>query len=168
MSRRWERMVEKNRKELDKKRERQGKGKIGMSHPDYDLYQGRSQVLPLFLLSVAAFFAFSSFRWGNIDGLFWFTLIAYILLSLYFYFIKRPYLKIGKSFIATNRWGREVSVPLKNIKKVTYSPGNLIIKIEGQRTDWFFSRVLNRFNTEEMAEKLEKLALQHQIPFEKQ
>ena len=111
-------MVEKNRKELDKKRERQGKGKLGMSHPDYDLYQGRSQVLPLFLLSVAAFFAFSSFRWGNIDGLFWFTLIAYIVLSLYFYFIKRPYLKIGKSFIATNRWGREVSVPLKNIKKV--------------------------------------------------
>lgn len=167
MSRKWKRMVEKNRKQLNEKREKQGKGRIGMSHSDYDLYRGRSQVLPLFLLTVALFFAFSSFSWGGTDALFWVTFASYILLSLYFYFFKRPYLKIGKSYIATRKWGREIQVNWSEVNKITYSPGNLIISVKGQRTDWFFSRTLNRYETEEMAEKLEKLAEQHRISFEK-
>lgn len=157
-------MVEKNRKQLNQRRKKQGKGEI--SEPDHELYLGRSQLLPLLLLAVAAVFAYSMISTGSTDGLFWVTFVMYILLSLYFYFLKRPYLKLSNNEIATRKWGRERRVKWSQVEKITAQSGHVVISITDERNDWFFSRMLNRFKTDEMAAYLEKMAVKHQIPFE--
>lgn len=124
-------------------------------------------VLPLFLLSVAAVFTYSTVRFSEADGLFWFTVISYILLSLYFFFLKRPYLRIGSSEVATRKWGRERVAKFSDLEKIRVQPGTVSIVVRGEKSEWVFSRSLNLFKTDRMAERLEQLAKKHRVPFER-
>ena len=166
MSRKWERMIEKNRKQLNERRKKQGMGEVtagGM----INVFKGRSYILPLFLLSVAALFGYVNIRAGMTDTLFWITISSYLLLSIYFFFVRRPYFKIAGSEIAMRKMGRERRAKLSDIQKISVNRGTVIISIQGEKMEWFFSKGLQQFRTKEMAEALEAIAEKRKIPFDR-
>jgi hypothetical protein len=166
VSRKWERKVERNSKLINKQRKRFGQPPIGSApvpQADKDVFRGRSLVLPLLLVSVAVFFAFVNGQVGKADGMYWFTVIMYFLLGFYF-FMKRPYLSVKSSAVATRRLGREKAVPASEIASIEIMPDYCIIAMKNKRTKWVFSRFMNRYNTEAMGLRLREFAAQHQIP----
>lgn len=162
MSRKWERMVLRNQKQINKQRKKQGKTAVGSTKPEGTYYYGRSIGLPVFLWAIGLFSAIAFA--GQSDTMYYFTVIAYLLLGL-FYFMKRPYLMIGKKYISTRRLGRDKPIAYENIQKITASDGHLMIEFKTQRTKWFFARFMNRFPVNEMTEALRSVAAQHQVPF---
>lgn len=170
MSRKWERMVEKNRKKVNDQRKKQGqKEKIGSSSAEGSRieYYGRSLIISFILLTISVVFGLSMMLTGNTDGLYWFTVISYAVLSAYFYFLKRPYLGIGKNQLFTRRMGVIRHQDAEDIAQITHRNGVVNIKFKGKQPDWRFSRRINRFDTDAMAGQLDKFAAKFSIPFKK-
>lgn len=159
-------MVEKNRKQLNEKRKKQGLGQVTGAGAE-QVFKGRSVLLPIFLLSVATLFGYVNIYAGTTDTLFWITISLYILLSLYFFFVRRPYLKIIGNEIAMRKMGRERRANLTDIKKIAINRGTIMITIKGERMEWFFSRGMQLFQTSKMAEVLETIAEKRNIPLER-
>jgi hypothetical protein len=163
MSRKWERMVERNSRQLNKKREKTGQRPLATG-AEMVKFQGKSIYLPLLLISVSVLFFLFYGQAGERDGLFWFTVISYALLGLYFFFLRKPYLKVGRSEIASRRWGREKFVKAQDIEQIYIQPNEIIITIRGERNSWVFSRFVNFFDISAMAEALKDFARRHAVP----
>lgn len=159
-------MVEKNRKKLNEQRKKQGKKEITSVDSDVAIFKGRNIIFPLFLFFAGLFFGVRMYQIGDTDTLYWLTVGSYILLSFYFYFLRRPYLKVTNDAIATSKWGRERTVTFSNIKKMTYSDQHVSIAFAEGR-DWFFSKTLNRYDTEEMTKALLPICQKYGIDIEK-
>lgn len=165
MSRKWERMVLKNSNQLNKQRKKRGQPALNATPgPAVDRFRGRSIFLPLFLVMVSLFFMTVSQRTGETGTLYWFTVILYLLLALYF-FMRRPYLAVGKNELMTRRLGRDRIVKADEVSEVIQMKGYCIIALKGKRTRWIFSRFMNRYDTDAMAKRLKQFADQHGITY---
>jgi len=97
--------------------------------------------------------------------LYWITFIAYLLLGVWFWALRKPYLKVGRSEVATRRWGRENVVSAKDIEFIQVQNKNIVIKLRKNDKLWVFSKLLNLFNVDEMAVRLKDFALKNQVKF---
>ncbi|MCR2802890.1 hypothetical protein [Paenibacillus soyae] len=166
MSRSWERKVRKNMSKINQNRKKQGAGQIVLNAEKKDRYVGRSYALPSFLVLFALFYVVMMLMTPKFetDTMFWVTIACYFALAALF-FLRRPYLTIGKDYVQSRRFGGDKRLTVKDIKSIRVQDGYVTI-IPQKGAGWTFSRLLNRFKTEEMAEKLKAFAAAHQISFE--
>jgi hypothetical protein len=163
MSRKWERMVQKNREKANKLRTKGGNKPIA-TPDEADRYTGQSIALPVVLISVSILFMVT-YQHLEKDVFYWITVFGYILLALYFYFLKRPFLKVGRSEISTRRLGREKFVQAADINQIIIQKGYVIITMKGKKSQWIFTRFFNRFPIERMAERLKEFAAENRVSY---
>ncbi|MFD2612146.1 hypothetical protein [Paenibacillus gansuensis] len=166
MSRKWERMVQKNTKVTNKVRAKQGKLSISNSPgsaSEVKRHTGRSFLLPIGCAVIAIFFAIAfAVQQG---AMYWFTVISYLLLAVVFYF-RKPYLAIGKDYISTRKFGGDRKMYAAGLEKIVAQPGYVVVHLKHSKSNWVFSRVFNRYDTDKMAADLQTFAKQHAVPFE--
>ena len=166
MSRSWERKVRKNMSKINQNRKKHGVGQIVLNAEKKDRFVGRNFVLPSLLVVFVLFYIimFSTspnFQFGTME---WLTIACYFLLAALFFF-RRPYLTIGKDYVQSRRMMGDKRLTVKEIKTIRVQNGYVTI-MPHKGAGWMFSRTLNRFNTEQMSEKLKAFAAAHNIPFE--
>lgn len=168
MSRSWERKVRKNMGKLNKDRKKHGAGQIVLNAEKKDKFTGRNFVLPSLLIVFVLFYITYSFMFPDIqiDGMFWLTIACYFVLAALFFF-RRPYLTIGKDYVQSRRMMGDRRLGIKDIKSIRVQKGYVTI-LPQKGAGWMFSRTLNRFKTDEMADKLKAFAATYHIPFEQQ
>lgn len=163
MSRKWERMVQRNTQQVNKQRKKTGQARIGeATKAKGDIFKGRSIILPLFLASVALFFTVVYYKADQMDTLYWFTVIMYLLLAFYF-FMRKPYLAIQNDTLSTRRLGGDKRVKAADISEITIMKGYCVIALKTRRTKWVFSKTFTRFDTEAMSKRLQEFAAQYNV-----
>ncbi|GIO11519.1 hypothetical protein J19TS2_10740 [Cohnella xylanilytica] len=168
MSRSWERMVERNSKQINKRRKKEGKGAIAAPAQQIDRFQGRSYIVPTLLVLLAVLIVLISQPWSEAfqqtASMFWVTVGLYLLLAV-FYYLRRPYLAVGKDFLETRRFSGYKRLKPTEIRKLVQQPGYIIVEtVKGG--NWVFSRFMNRFPIEKMGERLHAFATLHHIEWE--
>ncbi|MBB6638339.1 hypothetical protein [Cohnella thailandensis] len=169
MSRSWERMVEKNQKQINARRKKEGKGRISAPAQQVDRFKGRSYIVPILLILLMVFFVTVSQPWqedfGQNQSLFWITVGCYFLLAI-FYYLRRPYLSVSKDTLETRRFSGYKRLKPAEIRKIVVQPGYVTIEtVKG--TNWVFSRFMNLYPIEAMGERLEAFATVNHIEWEK-
>ncbi|GGD63946.1 hypothetical protein [Paenibacillus nasutitermitis] len=169
MSRSWERKIQKNQSQLNKQRKKQGKAPLvaskSASNPVYT-YKGRSILMPAFLLVFTAGYTGISLTGGaykQAGSMFWITIACYVFLALLF-MLRRPYLSIGKDFVRSRRFTGDRTLFLSSIKGISVQKGSIIIE-QPKGGNWIFTRLFNRYPTDEMTERLRAFAAANDIPF---
>lgn len=166
MSRSWERKVRKNRSKINQSRKKQGSGKMILTSEKTDTFLGRNLATPILLLLFVTFYNIVSF--GNpiykATAIHWVTVACYILLAALFFF-RKPYLTVGKDYVQSRRLTGDKRLHATAIKAIHAQNGNVTI-LPQKGTGWTFSKLMNRFKTVEMTEKLRMFASAHDIPFE--
>ncbi len=157
MSRKWSRMVGKNQKSLSVSRKKKGKDGI----TDQFKFIGRSWVLPSFLVMMLLLYLIMSV--GEKGFMYWFTVIGYVLLSLFLFFIKRPFLIVGKDFVESRRFGGVFRISADEIAKITLNSDSLNISFNVKRPSWTFSKVFHLMKIDEMSQQLIEFAQKHNI-----
>lgn len=167
-SRSWERKVRKNQSQLNKQRKKQGKDPLTLKTADtqLEIYKGRSIIMPAFLVLFTALYvilSFSSDAYKTADTMYWVTIGLYLLLAVLFV-LRRPYLAVSKEYVRSRRFGGDRNLYASNIKGISVQKGYVVIEqIKGG--NWVFSRLINRYPTDEMAERLRAFAAANQITF---
>jgi hypothetical protein len=162
MSRNWERMVRKNTKAANKNRQKRGIPLIS-DRDQPQVFKGRSTLLTLLCLVVLLFLAVTSPQaaQGNLS---FFTMASYLILGLFVYFVRRPYLKVNKASLARRGFIKEYILYAENIKQITVKPGYVFVEQNGSQR-WVYSKFLNRFKVNEMAAKLKRFSEQNHVTF---
>ncbi|MCQ6560170.1 hypothetical protein [Paenibacillus mendelii] len=166
-SRSWERKVRKNQTQLNKQRKKQGQAPLNVntsSAPKMDVYKGRSIIMPAFLILFTASFVMLSTTSGaykTSGSLYWITVGCYILLAGLF-ILRRPYLAVGKDFVKTRRFGGDRTLYAGSIKAINVQSGSIVIE-QVKGTNWVFTRLINRYPTDLMAERLRTFASANNI-----
>lgn len=174
----FDRKVERNQKKLNKsgkgpaiktRSNRDPRTALG-AKGDGEIFKGRKIILPVTL-------AFLAVLYGTIgtigkaaelnSGIFWVTIALYLLLALMI-FLRRPYLRIDRSWLYTSKYNRDKLIEANNISKIKVNKNRSKITIVPKSKDvnWVFSRSRNLFNTGEMAAYLEQYAKVNQVTFE--
>ncbi|OAB44522.1 hypothetical protein [Paenibacillus glacialis] len=179
MARSWERMVQKNKNQLNKQRKKQGKSSISSfsdlgSVVSGDTFKGRKIALPVVLVLLACLYgllgvASSTVNKGegiNTPTMTWLIMGAYILLGVIIYF-RRPYLLVGKDTLQTTRLNRVRNVSATSITNIKVAKGSVVIEQKGKGGNWVFTRLINRYDIQAMGVRLEEFAKANNIPFEK-
>lgn len=120
-------------------------------------------MLPIFCTAVVIMFVMFFGQMQEKDFIYWLTIISYSFLAIYFFFLKRPYLKVGKDTVATRKLGKERVVDAQDLEYITIQPGYVIIKVKDKRSHWMFGRMFNLFDTKEMAIRLQEFAKQNDV-----
>jgi hypothetical protein len=162
----WERQVERNAKKINAQRKRMGQASI-YDRPAAgrdERINGRSWLMPAFLISVGLFYMISF--WGvNRDGLYWFTVAMYLILAVVVFFFRKPFLSIGKSSLTTRKFAGFKTVQADDIEGIVVMSGYVIISMTNKKPKWVFSRLTNRYDTDYMAERLRDFADKNQVSY---
>lgn len=168
MSRKWERMVQKNQ------RSKQGYSQPGSNRPgaqwgrgglatgDPNRFEGRNRFMPILLLAIAVMLVVFQWKTASDDPLFWATVISYLLLALFFY-RRKVFLEVGRNELMTRRFlGFKIVTPDK-IKGIDIYSHSVVVRVRGWGGNWNFSRV-QQFDVDNMKLKLREFAERNQIP----
>ncbi|CAM4285243.1 hypothetical protein L1N85_07615 [Paenibacillus alkaliterrae] len=166
MSRSWERKVRKNMSVVNKQRKKQGSGQIVFNAEKSEKIVGRNFIAPILLILFIGMYVvlMQSSTEFKMDTMFWVTVGCYVLLAALFYF-RRPYITIGKDYVQTRRMTGDKRVPASAIKAISVQKGYVIIE-QQKGANWVFSKLTNRFPTEEIGEKLKQFAQTNGISFQ--
>lgn len=165
MSRKWERMVEKNRKTVNRQRKKFGQAPITEAGSEQiDRFLGRSWILPLILELFALLFLVLFSGYYKADSTYLFTIICYFLLGVFIFFVRRPVLSVSKSKLATRRLSGDKVVEAHEVDRIELFPKHIVVTLKHKNKKWMFSRTLHMFHIAPMADRLRKFAAQHQIP----
>ncbi|MRN54572.1 hypothetical protein [Paenibacillus monticola] len=171
MARSWERMVQRNTQNINKQRKKQGKETLYATKTpakNVDVFKGRNIVFPVVLFALGVmFWAVGTIDSQRSEGLLanWLGVVLYFVLAALIYF-RRPYLKVDRNKLSTSKFNRERFLPAAEIENITLSRGAVTIKHKGKRTRWVFTRLINRYNTSAMGERLEQFAKANNIEIE--
>ncbi|OAB25448.1 hypothetical protein PMSD_27200 [Paenibacillus macquariensis subsp. defensor] len=179
MARSWERMVQKNKTQLNKQRKKQGKSSISSmssagSAASGEAFKGRKIALPVVLVLLACLYGLLGIASSNVPGkenlntptMTWFIMGAYILLGVIIY-LRRPYLLVGKDTLQTTRLNRVRDISASKITNIKVAKGSVVIEQSGKGGNWVFTRLINRYDIQAMGLRLEEFAKSNNIPFEK-
>ncbi|MFB5265459.1 hypothetical protein ACE41H_01460 [Paenibacillus enshidis] len=164
----FERKIRKNMEKVNKQRRKQGGQPIGSSTGNAgDTYYGRNLTVPIMLMGLSVLYLVLTMFWTQIGmrGMDWLVFGLYILLAVVF-FLRRPYLRVGKNALYTLKGGRERSMPADQIKGIKVQSGYVIVEKQGKGGNWIFNKTLGRYDTGAIAERLEKFAASNQIAFQ--
>lgn len=172
MSRSWERKVSKNMSQLNKQRKKQGQALVGtttVGTNDGDVFKGRKYVLPIILVALAVLYALLGIATveagGGSQTLNWIGVSLYLLLALMI-FLRKPYLKVGRSTVSTMKFNRERKLAASEISQIKITKGSVVIETKARGGNWVFSRLINRYDTTAMGERLGQFAKVNNIPVE--
>jgi len=165
MARSFERTVRKNSKQLNQQRKKNGQPVSGT--PGEDVFKGRSLLFPVFLLGLAVLYLFMStfLTQTSMTTWDWVTMLLYVFLAFIF-FLRRPYVKVSSNRIVTLKGNRERSIGVDDIVKFRIEPGTVVIEHNSRGKRWVFTKLINRYDTDALAERLLKFAKAHQITVE--
>jgi hypothetical protein len=93
------------------------------------------------------------------------VIIAYFLMGLFIYFVRRPRLSVGKTTLSSRRFSRDVSLEPTEIEGITVQAGYVIIQLKRKKARWVFSRLMHRFDIPSMSASVKEYALINGIPF---
>ncbi|GIP37315.1 hypothetical protein J31TS4_05950 [Paenibacillus sp. J31TS4] len=162
MSRRWERMIEKNQKTLSKQKGKQGTG-ASFKTGQQVVYKGRHWVFPSVLVALAFFYFFVFSGVAETDWTYKVTPILYLILAILIFLIRRPTLTIGKSHLSSARFTGEKRMEASDVEAIHFMKSYVIIQSNKKRNRWVFSRLLHRMPIPEMTDKLKEFANQNGI-----
>ncbi|AHV97721.1 hypothetical protein [Paenibacillus sabinae] len=173
MARSWERMVQRNSQQINKRRKKEGKESIYRSSPagQTDVYKGRNIIFPVLLAALGILYWMigqfdTSSASQNSLMLNWVGVVLYFALAAMIFF-RRPYLKVERARVSTFKFNRQRFLEASDIEKIVISRNSVSIKPKAtKRGQWTFSRLLNRFDTSVMGERMEQFANQHKISVE--
>ncbi|WP_282935474.1 hypothetical protein [Paenibacillus sp. RC67] len=164
MSRKWERMVLKNSKKVNKTRAKQGKPLLYDTPSDGSVtVRGRSWFVPLLMICVGIF-CYIAFR-GNYenDNLYWVTGGSYIALGLFIFWVRRPFIKIGKDFLVSRRFAGDRRVEISQIREIVIQKDTVAISLTTSNTKWVFTKLYHQFNIVELSEQLKEFAARNHV-----
>lgn len=166
MSRKWERMIEKNQKNVNVARKKQGVATIQdtMKVRDADfVIKGRSWMFPSILVLFALMFFFTS-PYGEVErnSTFWFTGFSYIGLGILMYLIRRPVIRVSKSYITVRRFSGDKLIEPKDIEEMTLNNGHIIIVLKNKKK-FMYTRFQHRFPMDTLNGKLRDFAVNHKV-----
>jgi hypothetical protein len=166
LSRSWERKVRKNMSVVNKQRKKQGNGQIVFNAEKSEKIVGRNYIAPIMLILFIGMYVFlmSGSSEFKMDTMFWVTIGCYILLATLFFF-RRPYITIGKDYVQSRRLTGDKRIPVSGIKGIVAQKGYVIVE-QHKGGNWMFSKLTNRFPTDEIAEKLQVFAQANGIPYQ--
>ncbi|GGG88024.1 hypothetical protein [Paenibacillus radicis (ex Gao et al. 2016)] len=166
MSRSWERKVRKNMSQINKARKKQGSSGIVLGSEKKDRFTGRSFIAPILLILFIGLYVIlvSSDPSFKASTMFYVTVGCYVLLALVFFF-RKPYLTVGKDYVQTRKLTGDKRLNPAAIKGISVQRGYVVIE-QHKGGNWVFSRVMNRYPTEEMGTRLQEFAKVHNLPFE--
>ncbi|WNQ09151.1 hypothetical protein MJA45_16020 [Paenibacillus aurantius] len=169
MSRKWERMVEKNRKTANKRRLKQGQERISYSGTEeVEVFRGRSWILPLVLILFAAAYALAFYGYYDQDTSFWITVACYGLLGLFLFAFRRPILRIGRNRISSRRFAGDKWLEPGEIDEIILSPRTAVIQLKEKRVRWIFTRFLHRMPIGDLSARLREYAARHGVKLTEQ
>jgi hypothetical protein len=165
MSRKWERMVLKNKKVANKQRTKQGKEVISTVYKEPMVrFLGRSWFLPLICIAFSLFFTLTYPANGQ-DATTKFVIIAYFIMGLFIYFVRRPRLSVGKTKLSSRRFSRDVTLEPSEIEGITIQNSYVIIHLKSKKARWVFSRLMHRFDIKGMSTAVKDYANNNGILF---
>ncbi|WP_150268039.1 hypothetical protein [Paenibacillus tepidiphilus] len=175
MSRSWERMVQRNTKQTNSLRKKQGKETLYAANSSsgtagagkgLDVFKGRNFFFPIALVLLGImFWAVSTVsQTEETAGMIppWVGIVLYFALAALVYF-RRPFLKVERARVSTIKFNRERWLQAADIEKIVLSKSAVMIKHKAKRKQWVFSKWLNRYDTAAMAERLEQFGKANQI-----
>jgi hypothetical protein len=168
MSRSWERMVEKNSKQINKRRKKEGKKGIAANAPQIDRFRGRNYIVPVLLIMLILLYITLAQPWSDQfmqdPTLFWVTIACYVVLA-FFYYMRRPYLAVSRDTLETRKFTGYKTLRPTEIRKITIQPGYVIVEsVKG--ANWVFSKLMNRYPIAQMEERLRTFTELHKIDWE--
>jgi len=164
MSRKWERMILKNKKVTNKQRAKQGKAIISNSTREPMVrFLGRSWFLPLICIVFSLFFMLTYPDDAKQDATTKFVIIAYGIMGIFIYLVRRPRLSVGKTSLSSRRFSRDVTVEPSEIEGITIQNSYVIIHLKRKR--WVFSRMMHRFDIKAMSAAVQEFAANNNIVF---
>ncbi len=165
MSRKWERMVEKNSKLINERRKKQGKKTISANTGDgMDYFYGRRWIFTAVLILFDLMYVMMNFG-KELNGSFWFIVISYALLALFTYYGRKPYLAVGKSQLSTRKYTGFKYLKAEEIQRISCKSGFLVVEGKDGRTRWVFSRPFHLYPVKRMGERLDRFSKLNQIEF---
>jgi len=166
MSRKWERMVEKNRKTINARRKKAGLSPMTAKAASEakDTYKGINWMLPFFLvlitiLNIVMFIQQNALTRENLI-----TFVVYILLAVLLLFMNRPTLAIGKSSITSRRFASFQTASAADIDEIQLVKGAVAIRLKAKKKRWVYTRVTHWFPIEAVSERLRQFAEANHIP----
>lgn len=159
--------MRKNTNQINKARKKHGVSQIGTSAaPKVDRYTGRNYIFPIVLILLISMYTVFVTTDPSFEptSMFWVTIGCYIFLALIF-FLRRPYISIGKDYIQTRKMTGDKQLHVSNIKGISVQNGAVVI-MQQKGANWVFSRLLNRYPTDEIGRRLQDFAKTHNLPFE--
>lgn len=166
MSRKWERMVVKNKKSINAVRKKQGIATIEDTvrvRNAETVIKGRSWMFPSFLVLFAVLYFVTSFSGPIVkDGLYWFTGLSYILLGFLVYLVRRPVIRISASYLSVRRFAGDKLIQPKDIAELTLNQGHVIIQLTNKKK-YMYTRFQHRFPMDELNAKLREFADRNKV-----
>jgi len=163
MSRKWERMVEKNSKRMNQDRLKKGQAPIGAKDGSEPI-RGRSWVFPLALAAAGLLFGLTMPEASAGDTLYQITVGLYLLLALFHFFVRRPYLKVGKNELVWRTYAGDRTVPAQDVATIHIGEKRSTVWLKDGKTKRSFSRAYHLFPMHRINEALTQFAAAHQIP----
>jgi hypothetical protein len=158
-------MVRKNTSMLNKQRKKLGQKPISSASSDETIrFVGRSWFFPLLLVVFSLLFLLTTYDLYNGDLVYWVTGALYFLLGVFWYFVRRPFLGIGRNQLTTRRWNGDQTIRPDEIDQISLVPGAIIIQLKAKKQRWVFSQFMQRFNPDEIWPHLRDFAARHRIP----
>ncbi|WP_059042957.1 hypothetical protein [Paenibacillus rubinfantis] len=173
----FDRKVERNQLRMSKKGKgpnvgqgtRNSRSSLG-ANGEGEVFKGRNFILPSALFLLALLYGSVGIIGNTAEVnsvLYWATIFLYIVLALAI-FLRKPYLRINKSWLYTSKFNRDRMLDAGNISKIKVSRNKIVIEPKTREPKWVFYRTRNRFDTEAMAARLELYANTHHVKFEKE
>jgi hypothetical protein len=161
-------MVNKNTKSINQLRKKQGKKPVyGSSSEDGQVVKGRSWFVPI-LLAFVGVFCFVAYRdLSSQDGMYWVTGSCYIGLALFIFFVRRPFIRVGKAALTTRKFSGNKTLEAHEIESITVMRDAVIIQTKNKKARWIFSRFYQLINIGQLTEVLTGFAEKHAIPVHK-
>lgn len=159
MSRKWERMVEKNKKSVNKMRVKQGKEAIaGSGSETMQTFKGRIWIMPSLLIGFSAFYFLFLYGVYPHDSVYWLTGISYLALGILTYLFRRPIVRIGRHTLSVRRFSGDQSVEAHEIEEIAATSNSFNIKLKGKRRRWVYSKFQHHFQMDELIPKIKEFA----------
>lgn len=165
MSRKWERMVEKNKKRMNQTRTKTGQAVIGTKEAHAPI-RGRSWVFPLALLTAGALFGMTMPQDEGNNTLYQITVGLYILLALFHFWVRRPFLKIDKKGLTWRTYAGERTVEPDQIAEIAIGARRSTVRLKDGKTKRTFSGLYHLYKMHRVNEALTTFAAAHHIPIE--
>ncbi|HZG56062.1 hypothetical protein [Paenibacillus sp.] len=164
MSRKWERMVEKNSKRMNQVRAKSGQAPIGSQEGPTPI-RGRSWLFPLALASAGLLFGLTMPASATGDNtLYQITVGLYLLLAFFHFVIRRPYLKVGKQELSWRTYAGDRVAKAGDVAEIRIGERRSTVVLKDGKTKRTFSKLYHLYPMQRVNAELSQFAAVHQIP----